>query len=490
MVSIVKTDEIVYDANKTTNNALICISRKNTATQLLINWEDYDVIPWEKYEIKETDMRVKTATFTSPQYLDLTTGQYCVLITSKLHEDFGGVVLKVEKTVDGLYNYTCQDFSRSYQSKVDTVLCGDVTVHRYLQRLLTKANIPIKGKITKAMKKQWSKQLSGLRPAYQYEQKYWGSTINFNPMTQKPLMMIRNVTEIEAIRDLVFGSGAYIDVYIDKYGIIHIEPYTKDEFFNTGLVLTTPEIATNFKRTFDTTNIITTVRVHDTDKFQSGNSYSSQTLTGLNLCAFFGNVGASIDNPNKDTTTTKNTGKGTSKKATTAKTNNDNPYGKKKVVWINSDNINGPSSDRKFMNDVAAILKKHGWKTKIVGLGPNTHTEGYMGPKNGIWFCIYGGADGAVFRECATKNSYTNKLKSLGSRTVIGMHGGGDIRKGGQYYKFLPRAHDDNYSPSSYRGISYPLNMLTKAKVPIGYASDAKQMAAKFLAGMDNPKAC
>ena len=36
----------------------------------------------------------------------------------------------------------------------------------------------------------------------------------------------------------------------------------------------------------------------------------------------------------------------------------------------------------------------------------------------------------------------------------------------------------------------YPLKMLTKGKVPIMYASNAKQMAAKFLAGGDNPEAC
>ena len=64
------------------------------------------------------------------------------------------------------------------------------------------------------------------------------------------------------------------------------------------------------------------------------------------------------------------------------------------------------------------------------------------------------------------------------------------LTKGGKYYKFLPRAWDDNYSPSGYTGIKYPLDMLTKAKVPIMYASNAKQMAAKFLAGGDNPKAC
>ena len=70
------------------------------------------------------------------------------------------------------------------------------------------------------------------------------------------------------------------------------------------------------------------------------------------------------------------------------------------------------------------------------------------------------------------------------------MKQGGDIRKGGKYYKYLPRAHDDNYSPASFKGISYPLDMLTKGKVPIMYAGTADNMVAKFLAGGDNPKAC
>jgi hypothetical protein len=70
------------------------------------------------------------------------------------------------------------------------------------------------------------------------------------------------------------------------------------------------------------------------------------------------------------------------------------------------------------------------------------------------------------------------------------MHGGGDIRKGGKYYKYLPRAHDDNYSASSFKGVSYPLKMLTDGKVPIMYAGNVKDMVAKFLAGGDNPKAC
>ena len=496
MVAIKKTNIIIPNSNYAPNNVSILIARKSDARNLWVNWKGYENTHWMKYQIKETDFRAKTATFTSPQYLDLTTGVYCVMITTPLHEDFGGIIIDVKydhKT--GLYEYQCQDFSRTYQGKFE-LINPKRNVHRILQFLITQGGVSTVGAVSKVKLKEFKEVLSGLRPAHQYEQKYWGSIINFNPMTEKSKMIFRGKSWIEAIRDLVLGSGAYIDVYFDKYGIIHIEPYTKDDFFNTGLYLTTPEIA-EATQEFDTTNIITGVRVHSTDKTKVGTAYGSSNLINLNLTAIFGNLYTSMDNPTQSTTT-QSTGKTTGKtktktktKKSTTKTKTNNPYGtKRKEVWLNSDNIKGKASDRKFLNDVAKILRKHGWKTKIIGVGPNTHTEGYMGPKNGIWFCVYGGADGAVFRETITKNSYTNKLKRLGSRTVIGMHGGGDIRKGGKYYKWLPRAHDDNYSPSSYRGISHPLAKLTKGKVPIMYASNAKKMAAKFLAGGDNPEAC
>lgn len=484
MVAITKTNEIISESNYTHNNAQILITRKLHSDQLLINWKKYVSISWKKYQIKETDMRAKTATFTSPNYFDLTTGVFCVLITSHEHEDFGGILLKVTYDHEtNLYEYQCQDFSRVYQSKFD-LISSTKSVHRILQNLITLGSIPLRGSVSNSLLKSWKKVLSGLRPAYQYDQKYWGSIIKFNPMTEKPHWIIRDKSYIEAIRDIIFGSGAYIDVYFDKYGIIHIEPYTKDDFFNTGLYLTTSELS-KFTQTFDTTNIITGVSVYNSDKTKLGVLDQSSDFIDIDLSGVFGILTTSItskESPPQPPITFKKS---------ITKTKTSNPYNtKKKVVYLNSDNIKGKSADRKFLEDIAKILRSHGWKTKIIGVGPNTHTERYMTVKNGVWFCVYGGADGAVFKECAGKNSYTNKLKKLGSRTVIGMRQGGDIRKGGKYYKWLPRAHDDNYSPSSYRGVSYPLKMLTKAKVPIMYGSTAKQMASKFLAGGDNKEAC
>lgn len=488
MVAIVKTNMTVL-GNYAANNAHILITQKGDAQGLDVLWDGYVRIVWEKYTITETDFRVKTATFSTPQYIDLTTGTYAILITTPLHEDFGGVIMNVEyDSTTGMYNYQCQDWSRVYQGKID-VVSKKKTVHRLLQFLITQGGVSLVGSVSKAQLKSYSKILSGLRPAYQYSQKAFGSTFDFNPMTEKTNVIIRGKSWIEAIRDLIYNSGAYIDVYFDKYGRIQIEPFHKKDFLETGLILTASEIA-EYSQSFDTTNIITDVVVESTNKQKNGKAYTSKNLIGVDLSAVFGNLSTVISNTDNSSSSGKSSNKTSSKKST-SKTKTTNPYGtKKKVVWLNSDNIKGRSADRKFMEDIAKILKKNGWKTKIVGVGPNYHTEKYMGPKNGIWFCIYGGADAAVFNETVGKNSYTNKLKALGSRTVIGMHGGADIRKGGKAYKWLPRAHDDNYSGSGFKGLSYPLKVLTKGKVPIGYADTAKQMAAKFLKGMDNPEAC
>lgn len=484
MTAIVKTKEIIYDSNLAANQSYIYISRKVDPHQNYMDWKYKDLIHWSKYQIKETDMRQKTSTFTSPNYFDLTTGVFCVLITSPFHEDFGGMLISVDFDEEtGLYSYQCQDWSRAYQSKVSLINGQGKSVHRLLQYLITRGGVSTIGALSKASVKAYSKILSGLRPAYQYEQKYYGSIINFNPMTLKSKMIIKNKSWIEAIRDLVFGSGAYVDVYFDKYGIIHIEPYHKDDLYNTGLYLTTKEVASrDFK--FDTTNIITGVVVESNDKLNSGNGYSSKSILNLDLSAFFGDVGTMISNPNQSTSSSN--GKSTGKKATTA-TKTSNPYGtKKKVVWLNIDVINGYSSDMKKMKDIAAILRKNGWTVHITGVGSEAHYQQRGKCKNGIWFTLYGGACAGTLREAATSSWYRNPLTKNGSRTVVGFFPpAGDIRKGGKYYKYLPKAHDDGFSNSN-PGISYPANFLTKHKIPFMYAKSAKEMVAKFLAGGDN----
>jgi hypothetical protein len=249
------------------------------------------------------------------------------------------------------------------------------------------------------------------------------------------------------------------------------------------------------KYKFSTTNAITQVLVEGSGT-KKGTSFSSSSLTGkLDLTLFFGWQGASISDP---TQKDKNTSNAT-KKTTTTNVNSENPYGtKRKEVWITIDNIFGDSADRKIMNDFAKAVEKAGWKTHVGNVGPSyhyAHAPGYSWSgqvQDAVWFVIYGGACAGTLNEAATANWYRQPLTSRGSRTVVGfIHPPcGDIRKGGSYYSWLPRAHDDDFSPPSFTGLKNPGQFLTDKAIPWMYAKDGTSLAASFLKGGDNPEAC
>ena len=491
----VKSDETT-EANSVKQDQVRLFILRKTNAKSFINW---DLVKYEqpmdftKFQIKETDLRVKTATFSSPSYVDLTTGQYGILLLSPYHENFGGVILSVEYDEDtGLYNYQCQDWSRQWLDKTSYNLqTNSTTIYSLLMSLLTRTGLSIHKKYTmKDIKKLgYSRHLSGLRPAYQYYEPYWGGSLKINPMTMKPSYYSRDLTAMEQMRTLIYGNTPLIDLHVDEYGVVHFDPIHVNDF-TKGLIELPFEITTNRKFKFDVTNIISRVNV-DTGDLSYG-AYSSDKLLGLDLFAFVGTVTSTIQRENSTTTIKSNKkSSNTSKTSTTSNKNNYNPYGKKKVCWVQSDNINGKSSDLKFIKDFAKKLRKKGWKVKVVGVGSNLHSEIYANVKNGIWFCIYGGVCAGTIRETYANTSYRRKIERNNSRTVLGFRPpSGNIRKGGKYYKWLPRAHDDNFSPSSFRGISYPSKYLTKKKVPFMYASSVDEMVAKFIAGGDNPDAC
>lgn len=497
MVAIKKTNTVIHNANLVNDsNVHVYIARKVNARQLWINWQTKHEILWAEYSIKETDMRQKTATLSTPQPLDLTTGQYCVLITAPDHEDFSGVFMSNEYTYNnetGLYDYQLQDHSRNLQSKVDMIVTN-TKLHALLKNLMTRGFYPIKG-ATKKQKKEWKRVLSGIRPAYQYEQRYYGSTFKDNPMEKKYSLIIRNKSRIEAIRDLVFGTGMYVDVYFDKYGVLQIEPYHKNDLYNTGLYLTTPEIA-SAKYKFDTTNILTDVVVQSSDTNKIGTKYTSASLLNLDLTAIFGSMVGMISNPNqntKSTTASNKTGKSNSSKKSKDTKNKNNPYGtKKKEVWVCMDRSSGSGTDKNFLNNVCKELRKNGWKTHNCGVGSNTHTTQRSKAKNGVFFCIFNGVDPGTLREY-NASYYMDVIERNNCRVVVGWHGVAvDIRKGGRAYKYIGKAWDDNYSGRN-TGLRYPLNYLTKLGVPSCYSGSGynyKKLVSVFLAGGDNPEAC
>ena len=373
MAALTKTKQVTYNANLVQNKSHIRISRINDPQSIhYFDWKNYDDIHWKEYEIKETDMRQKTATFSSPNYFDLTTGVYIVLITSPVHANFGGVILSVDYDEEkGLYDYKCQDFSRFYQSKI--FLNASKPLYHVLQYLISKCNFDISKKPSKKFLKDYKQLLSGLRPASYYDQKLAGSTISFNPMTQKVSIRAKGKSLIELVRDLVIGTGAYIDVYFDTHGVLQVVPYHKKDWLNTGLHLTTKEIA-NRKFSFDTTNIITGVNIlNDGDKSKL---YSAKDLTNVNLSAFFSNLNAFIDNASSTTSNDKsnNSNKNTSNKQSTTVTLKDNPYGNKaKKIWIGADGGSGS-----FTQEICRLLEKNGWHTHYSGEGANVHWHDYF----------------------------------------------------------------------------------------------------------------
>ena len=472
-------EKVYYDINLVQNQSYVYVGRLANANKMSLSksfWNNSLVIYWSKYQIKETDMRQKTATFTSPNYFDLTTGLYVVLITSPYHEDFGGIILSVDYDKStGLYEYQCQDFSRKYQSKFNLISKNN-SYYDLLRLFITQLGASNgKGRVSAKKLKNFKYNLSGLRPKLYYDQGIWENGINFNPMTTTKQMVFRDVSFIEAIRDLVFSTGAYIDVFFDKYGVLQIKPFSKQDWLENGIYLTTPELASR-KFKFDTTNIITGVVVNSEDRLKSGRYYSSTKLVRLDLSAFFGNLTTTIDNPNK-TSTSSNTAK---KSVSTKKSTKSNKKeGTGITVFMNTDNIHSKTKDMKLMKDIAKYLKKRGYKTEIGGIGPSYHySQINRVKKNGIYLCIYGGACAGTLKEHWSSNHYKSVLKKKKAKMVVAFLSPPSTNI--HNLKWLPRAHDDNFSPRSFKGVKNPEKNLLNAGVGVVIGKNAKEIASKF----------
>lgn len=472
-------EKVYYDVNLVQNQSFVYVGRFSNAKSIALGkdfWKNKSPIYWSKYQIKETDMRQKTASFTSPHYFDLTTGLYTILITSPYHEDFGGIILSVEYDKStGLYNYQCQDFSRKYQSRFSLVSKNN-SYYDLLRLFITQNGVNNgKGRVSKSKLSKYKYYLAGLRPKLYYDQGIWGNGINFNPMKTTTQMVFRDVSYIEAIRDLVFSTGAYIDVFFNKYGVLQIQPFSKEDWLKSGIYLTTPELASS-KFKFDTTNIITGVIVNSNDRLKKGHTYSSTKLVRLDLSAFFGNLTTTIDNPNKTSTTKSSSSKTVSTKKST-KTKQKEGTGI--TVFMNIDNIHSKTKDMKLMKDIGSYLKKRGYKVEIGGIGPGYHySQINRVKKNGIYLCIYGGACAGTLKEHWSSNHYKSVLKKKNAKMVVAFLSPPSTNI--HNLKWLPRAHDDNFSPRSFKGVNNPEKSLLNAGIGVVIGKNAKEIASKF----------
>lgn len=482
MAGLRETDEIVYDANLVQNQTHIYIKRMRDARALSWDFPQDEIKEtyWSKYQIKETDRRQKTATFSSPNYVDLTTGQYVVLITSPHHDDFGGIILKVEYNEDtGMYDYQCQDGTRNYLDKV-TFTAGASTVYEVLRALMSKFWM---GFHPDAKKLEEGKNLiTGLLPQATYQQEHYGSIIKFNPMNDTKALWVKNKRIIDVIQNLVYGSGAYIDVYFNKYGRMQIEPYNGNEWGFTGLTLTNNEL-TKRKLTFDTTDIITEVQVN-TDKLhgQFTYIYARDAIT-IDLAPFFGTVGGYVEQKEESTETKT----GTSTTSTTSNSTVGNPFNNKaKKVWINSDN---GSND--FKNSLITALRNKGWTVKDGGTCSNCHYEGYMNVTSdySVYVTVYNGFCAGTIRE-----AYSSKIQGILKNKGVELCVVWDTRtwtnpQGMAPYKYgdftgynAGRAWDDNFS-SSDPSIKNVMDWLKKNNAKWCCSPTVDGVVEQFLAG-------
>lgn len=251
-----------------------------------------------EYEIDETDRRTKTAKFTTPYYFDLTSNFIYVVISCPFHEDFGGVVLSVnyDKST-GLYTYQCQDWRRQFSSKLRTIGDESHSIYQVIESLIVSpfAN-GIQIPLSDSMRKQYSNVLSGLHPLNDYYVKPSPALKADNYLARPCPNILAVDTTINRIFNLALYHQNNLDIYFDKYGIIHLDPIDMDSWLNTGIHLAHTDVV-HYKYGFDSTNILTTVSVQRGD-----NGEPKLFEDAVSLAVFFGSNSTTLNAPQSTTT--------------------------------------------------------------------------------------------------------------------------------------------------------------------------------------------
>lgn len=149
-----------------------------------------------------------------------------------------------------------------------------------------------------------------------------------------------------------------------------------------------------------------------------------------------------------------------------------------RTIYITSDNILSKSKDMAFMNAIKQQLTKRGFKVEILGIGPNTHNAKLRNdvlPDNAVQLSIFGGADAGVIYDMSTRSFMRDKANRLlflafypTARDITNL-------------AWLERAHDDNYSPSSFKGLANPDKYLREHGYDYVYSGDVVEITNSLL---------
>lgn len=420
--------------------------------------KNYIPVAYEEYTIKETDMRIKTATFTTHEAIDLTMGVRYVKIISRFHETFSGILLDYDyDEKKGVYKYQCQDFSRTYMGvkyfRQPAKSKTKISLYNLIRNCLAKGNVSYKD--FTGSKKQYDKILkefgvlwSGMRDAELYNQKYYkGNTYKGNPFLNQPALTATG-SWIEIIRNLVFSQLGFYDVWFNENGILQVEPLARTDWESTGLNLN-DDAYYDMKFKFSTTNAIAEGLGADES---TGTFVSRNTMNNLYLPAFFGHVGTYIES--NSNTNSKNNNK------TNTANNKNASYIKNKKIWIGAD---GGSGD--FCQEIISELKKQGWTCHYSGCGANVHYTDYS--------AVSGDYDVLAIVDngfcCTTiKEAYVNFCKQ----------GTPNLKRNGVRVMFMFDTRDwlDRNKPYRYGDFNYHV-FKTAYDDPTGYCSSMNSTA-------------
>lgn len=291
-------------------------------------WTAPKEVMFSDFTITETDLRVKTATFDSPYDIDLTKGQVCLWIQRKYGDNFGGIILSKEFDKEsGMYTYTCQDWNRLLNSKVQVILGGDITTYDIIKILLVKMGLSTDGlheidyydytlervpdddDPSESLTAGDSKNVySANTPAEDNNENSKSRDVGTskddknkntkrNPFKLKPMGLYDKMTALDFIRTLILKAGATIDFYMDENGVPRFDKYEKDDWLKKRWYFVDTDVY-DTKLKFDLTDIITQVAVKRVDPLNpNATLYTSEKLVGVNLAKYFGVMGDVVDNP-------------------------------------------------------------------------------------------------------------------------------------------------------------------------------------------------
>ena len=151
-----------------------------------------------------------------------------------------------------------------------------------------------------------------------------------------------------------------------------------------------------------------------------------------------------------------------------------NPF---RPIYITSDNIINTTKDLERINSIIDGLKTLGLTAINWGLGPNTHytvLQCSSVPANALVVDIYGGACAGTIYEMGS--SYYKKLVASREVFCVWIPPATDITG----LAWLPRSHDDNFSPSSFTGLAHPDQYLLSNGYQYIYSGDLNAIIASI----------